>query len=79
MEVIIAEAVASAMKTTGEEAMTTAFVDEDFQTYVVSLVDKASTSKMKVTIAPTPPQVTATTSVPASAVSLNSILGRLKK
>jgi hypothetical protein len=81
MKVMIAEAVASAVKTNTDKATVDASVDKEFQDYIVSLVEKATGAKKKVTIS-TPAQASSTSaSVPTTppAVTLNSILGRIKK
>jgi hypothetical protein len=81
MKVMIAEAVASAVKTNTEKATVDASVDKEFQDYIVSLVEKATGAKKKVSIS-TPAQASSTSAsvpTPAPAVTLNSILGRIKK
>jgi hypothetical protein len=81
MKVTIAEAVASAVKTNTDKATADVSVDKEFQDYIVSLVEKATEAKKKVTIS-TPAQASSTSaSIPTTppAVTLNSILGRIKK
>ena len=82
MKVMIAEAVATAIQTKSDKVATNASVDQDFQDYIVSLVEKASATKKKVAFGSVSALASSTTVDPPPtppAVTLNSILGRLKK
>ena len=82
MKVMIAEAVATAIQTKSDKVATNASVDQDFQDYIVSLVEKASAMKKKVAFGSVSAQASSTTVNPPPtppAVTLNSILGCLKK
>ena len=79
MKSMIAEAVATAIKTTSDKATVDASVDQQFQEYVISPVNSAS-KKKKVTITnPPSAEASSTTAQAPPAVTLNSILGRIHK
>jgi hypothetical protein len=76
MKTMIAAAVASAIQSNSEKAATDASLYNDFKNYVVSLLDA---SKGKKNVGAQASSATADPSAVHPAVTLNSILGRLKK
>jgi hypothetical protein len=77
MKSMIAAAVTEALKKDTAQAQNDATVDQQFQEYIAALVDSAKKQKNNTTT--TTAQASSTTVAPPPAVSLNSILGRMKK
>jgi hypothetical protein len=77
MKSMIAAAVTEALKKDTAQAQNDATVDQQFQEYIAALVDSAK--KQKNNTGTTPAQASSTTVAPPPAVSLNSILGQMKK
>lgn len=78
MKVLIAEAVATAIQSKSDKAATDASVDNDFKNYIVSLL-AASDPKKKVSLGAQASSATVDPPSAPPAITLNSILGRLKK
>jgi hypothetical protein len=78
MKEMIAAAVTEALKSSTAKAENDATVDQQFQEYIVALVDSAKKTKGNDVTALATAQASSATATPP-AVSLNAILGCMKK